>query len=635
MLSASKMELLSVVVLKEKAEEVTLRLLKLGLFHPVDIRHIEQNIKGLSSFEVDKEYSQWNAFQARSGEIARKLNIKLSIEKEIKEMTPGDVESKLADIDSKAQPVLSQKEELKEELSTQETLFSQLKTYPLFSLKRESAYSFLDVSLGKMEEKNMEAMERSLKNMPHVLYPFKKEAGKIVALFIGLRRDRVFTEKVLKDLFWEKIDYPEELGNFSKEVEEKMAAQISDYKKRLSGIDTEIKSLGEYSRRDLSLIQAFVMLKKSMLEAKKFSCVTEKTVFISGWIPGDQRDKVISEIKKIENVSYTESIRPEDAHVLKEDVPVRFEHGPFLKPFEFLVDSYGIPRYGTIDPTIFVAISFLTMFGAMFGDIGHGIVLAIAGLLLQKNVNQKVRQASMLGVYCGASSLIFGILYGSFFGIEFHSLWLKPMEDIMGIFKISIIFGIIMISVGILLNVINALKDKDYLKAIFDKAGLIGGVIYWAAIGLISKAFISNQKASILYLWLFALGIALLFLKPFIEAYVKKEKSENILVAFIESLVDILEIGMSYLANTISFIRIAAFSLAHVGLFLAIFELSKIIEQSSLKYFSFLVVIVGNILIIGLEGLVVSIQSLRLNYYEFFSKFFVSGKNVYKPIKIE
>jgi V/A-type H+-transporting ATPase subunit I len=91
---------------------------------------------------------------------------------------------------------------------------------------------------------------------------------------------------------------------------------------------------------------------------------------------------------------------------------------------------------------------------------------------------------------------------------------------------------------------------------------------------------------------------------------------------------------MGYLANTVSFIRIAAFALAHTGLFLSIFELSRIMKGVGGTAASVVVMVLGNILIILLEGLVVSIQSLRLNYYEFFSKFFMSGKSFYKPLNM-
>ena len=103
-----------------------------------------------------------------------------------------------------------------------------------------------------------------------------------------------------------------------------------------------------------------------------------------------------------------------------------------------------------------------------------------------------------------------------------------------------------------------------------------------------------------------------------------------------ESLVGILEVFMGYMANTVSFIRVAAFALAHTGLFIAIFDLAKIVHSDSGagNAMSWTVLIVGNIVSIGLEGLVVTIQSVRLNYYEFFSKFFMAGKSVYKPLSV-
>jgi len=316
----------------------------------------------------------------------------------------------------------------------------------------------------------------------------------------------------------------------------------------------------------------------------------------------------------------------------KEDIPVKLRHTRIFRPFELLIGAYGIPRYGTIDPTIFVAISFLIMFGAMFGDLGHGLVLSGISLFLWKSKLEKVKQAGTLIFYCGVSSELFGILYGSFFGYEFQSLWIKPMHSIIGIFKISILFGVVMITGGILLNIVNAFKDRDYIKAIFDKAGLIAGVIYWAGIALVSKMLVSTDaRFQPVYVIVFLACMGLLFLKPLAELIVKKNR-EPVLTAFMESTIDMLEIVMGYLANTVSFIRIAAFALAHTGLFLSIFELSRIMKSFGGTTASLIVMVLGNILIILLEGLVVSIQSLRLNYYEFFSKFFMSGKRFYKPL---
>jgi V/A-type H+-transporting ATPase subunit I len=164
------------------------------------------------------------------------------------------------------------------------------------------------------------------------------------------------------------------------------------------------------------------------------------------------------------------------------------------------------------------------------------------------------------------------------------------------------------------------------MKAIFDKAGLIAGVSYWLAIAVVSKYLAAKAPVSPIYVSIIALGLLLLFLKPVIE-FIFRRKKENLLMSLMESTIEVFEIFMGYLSNTVSFMRIAAYSITHASLFLAIFELSR-----ALKGAGFIIIILGNIMIILLEGLVASIQSIRLNYYEFFSKFFIAGKQTFKPL---
>ncbi|MDD4183714.1 MAG: V-type ATPase 116kDa subunit family protein, partial [Candidatus Omnitrophica bacterium] len=538
-------------------------------------------------------------------------------------------------LDEKLSAITSERQDLVGELKTTESMFAQIRDYFAFPLKRGAYYTFLQVNLGKVDEKNLAVLERSLCEIPHLFYPVRKQDGKIITLTIGLRRDRAVIEKILKDVAFQEIEFPEGDQEMSGDVENKLKEKIDGYKKRIEELDFRINKIAKEHGSVLSKIRAFISLKKSLIEAKRFSCVTDKTVILSGWVLRKDKDKVTGEIKKIAGVSYIEKKRAEELNIPKEDIPVYLEHSAIFKPFELLINSYGLPRYGTIDPTIFVAISFLIMFGAMFGDLGQGLSLAFIGLLIRRAKNIKIKQASTLLVYCGISSSIFGILYGSVFGFEkiIPAIWIRPMENILEVFKISVMFGVIIITLGIFVNIINALRDKDYIKALFDKSGLITGIIYWLAIALVSKLFVAEKNIPSIYLILIFAGLTLIFLKPVIEVvFRKKKEKESLFVSFMESLVDILEIIMGYLANTVSFIRIAAFSLAHAGLFLAIFELSRLLRDVGGLPLSVLVIILGNILIVLLEGMVVSIQSLRLNYYEFFSKFFVTGKHVYKPL---
>jgi V/A-type H+-transporting ATPase subunit I len=635
MLTAEAMELVTIAVLKERTENVVSRLLKSGVFHPVDIRGIEEGMEDISQFQIEKEYSLYESLQSRLGEITKKTGITLSPKKELKSFSYDEADKSLGRAEEAVKPLMTEKEDLIARLNTKEAMLSRLEEYAPFSINRPpSSYSFLKAEMGSIEEKNLPVLERSLKDIPHIVYPFKKEGARASLLFIGLRRDRELLDKVLRDLGWIKLDQKQEPQELSKEVVKKIKNEIDVCKNNIETVNLNLGKLKDELREGLSDIEAYVTVKKSLLEAKRYSCVTEKTALISGWVPRSEMARIVDEVKRSDPSSYIEERKAEELDIPKEEIPVKLKHTKIFKPFELLIGAYGIPRYGTIDPTIFVAISFLIMFGAMFGDLGHGLVLSVVSLFLWKSKLEKVRQAGTLIFYCGVSSCVFGMLYGSFFGYEFPSLWIKPMRNIIEIFKISILFGVVMITGGILLNVVNAFKDRDYIKAIFDKAGLIAGVIYWAGIALVSKMLVSKTGFQPVYVIVFLACMGLLFLKPLVELIVKK-KREPVLTAFMESTIDILEIVMGYLANTVSFIRIAAFALAHAGLFLSIFELSRIMKGVGGAAASLVVMVLGNILIILLEGLVVSIQSLRLNYYEFFSKFFMSGKRFYKPLTMQ
>ena len=268
MLITSSMELLSIVVLKDKIEDITYRLLHLGIFHPVDIRHIEEELNNLSSCEIDREHAQWDELDAKLKDNLRKLGIFPAFKKDIKTFSFGSLNKILDDLETSINPFLNKQEELEAEFDTKNSMLNQLKAYPLFPLRRESAYSFLEVTLGRVAEKNILVLEKSLKDVPYVFYPFKKEGDRVTALFIGLRRDRVYIDRVLKDISWEKIEYPKNAESISKDVEGKLSLEMLEIKKRQQDIKNEIKKIGESYQDNLSEMQSFIKLKKSLLGAK-------------------------------------------------------------------------------------------------------------------------------------------------------------------------------------------------------------------------------------------------------------------------------------------------------------------------------------------------------------------------------
>jgi len=291
-----------------------------------------------------------------------------------------------------------------------------------------------------------------------------------------------------------------------------------------------------------------------------------------------------------------------------------------------------------VEPTPFLAIGFLVMFGLMFGDLGQGAVLVGLGYVILRRFLRYTDYGIIL-MECGVSSMIFGLLYGSFFGVEglLPVLWFSPLKNINYFMKISLILGVGIISLGLILSFINAVRLK---KGRLPAAELLAALFYWilAALGLrylITGALVWDYWVSIV---VGAVSLVLIILFIVQRLRVKPEKArpqgEGRGLHLLEGAIEVVDGTVRYVANTISFIRIAAFALAHAGLFIAVFSLAETLgrmQGGGILYW--LTVALGNVVIILLEGLVVSIQTVRLEYYEFLSKFFHGGGETFTPLE--
>jgi V/A-type H+-transporting ATPase subunit I len=332
----------------------------------------------------------------------------------------------------------------------------------------------------------------------------------------------------------------------------------------------------------------------------------------------------------------------------EEDVPVLLRHSRCLRPFEMLVSTYGVPHYREFEPTAFVAISYLLMFGMMFGDVGHGLVLCLGGLSAWfLNRGRKMRDFGVLLAFGGLASIVFGFVYGSCFGLEsFHqyALWHDPLEgNPIHLIQLTIGFGVMMISLGIALNIINRFRSGDILGGFLDRFGVVGGLFYWGALMLATKLSVMQAHG------LTNLAIVLFLALPLVGWTLKgpleyarhrhegkaTEPGENLLTAAVESLVSAFEAVLSYLANTVSFVRLAAYAMSHAALLAAAFAMAATVRNLEIGGFlSVLIIVLGNALAIVLEGIIASVQALRLEYYEFFGKFFSGTGNAFVPFRL-
>jgi len=335
---------------------------------------------------------------------------------------------------------------------------------------------------------------------------------------------------------------------------------------------------------------------------------------LEGWIPKSESKAFV---KKIRHVTVVFSS-------VKGDAPVLIDTPYALKPFEKLITNFSYPRYGEVNPVLPFALSFLLLFGIMFGDIGHGLVLASLGLLVKK----KSREYTDLGqIYylSGLSAAFFGFLYGSVFGVHnlFPCLLFNPIENINATIVFSIVIGIGIITLSFLLHMVTAVKRKELPLLFVGEGSLLWLLAYWFGIGIFVKSVV--QKMDVTYEVLF-LGLLLVFI--FIQMLINKIQTA-------QAVIDLLRKFMETITNTISFLRVGAFALAHGALFMAVFSMAKMISENYGEgFFYWMLIIVGNVVIIVLEGVIVTIQTLRLEYYEFFKRFFKGGGSPYQPYNL-
>lgn len=287
--------------------------------------------------------------------------------------------------------------------------------------------------------------------------------------------------------------------------------------------------------------------------------------------------------------------------------PMLLRNPWWARPFEAFSRALGMPARNEADPTQLLAFAVPLLFGYMFGDIGQGLVLVAAGALLARRF-----ELARLFIAGGLSAMVFGALFGSVFGLErvVPALWLTPLEEPLTVIVVPLIGGAVLLTLGLVINAVEAYWRGDLRRWLLTDAGML--VTY---IGLL--LLVADAAAW----WLAAAG-ALWHLAGSLWL----ERRGRALPA---ALFRLLEKTGQILINTLSFVRVGAFALAHAGLSAATVALA---EASGGRLSAALVMVAGNLLIIVLEAIVVTVQTTRLVLFEFFIRFLAGGGRVFRPL---
>lgn len=512
-------------------------------------------------------------------------------------------------------------------------------TYRDVDFKDIAGLNYFDYEIGSLSKENRMRLRRNYENISAVALNIGtiKDSIEDIDIIIFPKQFREETSKLLKSLNWVKLEIPEGISGDVSQMIRQTDERIRTLQNEMDELLKVLHENKEETRILLNRIYTTIKLEERVLRLERDIVYGQNTFVLNAWIrKGDKKEvervlspylsKLILEIKNPDELE--RQVTP----------PTQFKNSFFFRPFEKVIRLYGLPAYNEIDPTPFVAITFCLMFGIMFGDIGQGLVYLLAGILIIK----KRPGIGHLLTRLGGSSIVFGFIYGSLFGLEQAELpWLpsltgRPLDpkNIPAILVAGVVFGVVALTVSFVFGIINAVRRGNIEEGIFGKNGLAG---YIFLMGLILSV------VSVTGIIGLPVGLPLLAMLVSLILMMAKAPLSNLILnnrplihgtvgAYLtESVFEAVETVLSTLSNAISFIRVGAFALNHAGLFLAFLVMSEMTENIALKI---IILILGNVLILTLEGLVVFIQGLRLQYYEMFGKYFQGGGVAFNPAKI-
>ncbi len=430
---------------------------------------------------------------------------------------------------------------------------------------------------------------------------------------------------ILKKYGFTKVDFKGLEGTVEQNIQN-AANRINQIEKKRRELEKKISELADV-RADLELLYDHVVIKSERLKILSRIVKTEKAFMLEGWLPTRISGKVKEEISnRWECV--IEIKEPEK----DEESPVLLENNSFVKPFELVSELYSLPSSKGIDANIFMAPFYFLFFGLMVSDAGYGIVIsAITGIILAKYKPKGMAYKLIkLLFFGGISTFIWGVLFGGWFGdifqlisggtFEIKPLWFNPLKDPMKLLLWSFIFGGVQIFTGMGIQAYKLIRDGKPWDALFDI-----GFWYVLLIGLV--LLIIGGNIGVIGKYMSITGTALLVIT-------QGRNEKGIIKKFLFGLLSLYNIT-GFLSDVLSYSRLLALGLATGVIASVVNTMGTLFCYSPLGIAILAIVFVaGHLFNIAINALGAYVHASRLQYVEFFGKFFEGGGKSFEPFKI-
>lgn len=491
---------------------------------------------------------------------------------------------------------------------------------------------------GRMPEENVQKLD--FYSDEGFIFQAYHSAHDYVWGFYFATKERILSvDAIMKGLLFERYELPQDISGTPEEALGEMQIKLTEKKAALAELEKQESEIYQTESEQLGKMYQTAKYQSEVWKLRGQCIITQDKFSLMGYVPVSEKDSFKKCIGKVPELSVTYEAPWIDSKV---QPPVRLKNGWFTKPFSMFVEMYGLPNYNGYNPTTFVAITYTLIFGIMFGDLGQGLLLALIGAFLHKKKNFEL---GAIMARIGVSSAVFGALYGSVFGFEeaLDPLWektsipflpLKAMENTNVIIFGAVGIGAALVIISILVNIIVKLRRRNYEDAVFGNNG-IAGLVFFSGLLLVVLGIVTGKQlvSKPVTVILLVVPLLLMFFREPLGHWMSHKHYEMPGIGdFIASnFFECFEFLLGYATNTLSFIRIGGFVFSHAGLMSVVMLLSEMIGKD---HKSILTIIIGNLFVMCLEGLIVGIQVLRLEFYEIFSRCYEGDGKPFTPITV-
>ena len=641
-MAIAKMKLINISAEKEYLDDVLLKFVDLDYFHPEPAVKFIDTVHGLTSMDEENPVSE---VLSRFKEICSDMDLDLpNIAMRDKDYDLGGMKNYMENVYQRFQDANRVRKDLQTVIQENKDALVTVKNIESIDLNLDDLFDckYIKFRFGRLPLDSVEKL-RYYRNRPFVFKSFSQDDTYSWCIYMTTEKYEGDVDNVFSSLYFERIHIPQFVHGTPESAAQTLLDEIENDEKQILHVDDVIEKLKGECREEMAKIKGELEFLDRTFVARKYVVGLGQRFSITGFVDAADVERLKETFRELEEVEIEVRLAHSDKRL---DPPTKLKNGWFARPFIMFVEMYGIPEYDGFDPVPIVAVIYSLLFGMMFGDVGQGIVVMIVGVLLSK---YKQMQLGDIMVRIGIFSTLFGFIFGSVFGNEtmldplYHALLgleEKPInvmssEFIMPLLLIAVGIGVVLNLFSMVLNMVLQHRRRDMGEFWFSQNGVAGFVFYGAvALGAVLTALFGIPVFNVFYvLVLIVLPLLLIFLKEPLTRKLHHGKlfPDGFGAFFVEGFFELFEICLSYITNTISYLRVGGFVLSHAGMMMAV---TMIMEMSG-GIFAVLIGVFGNILVMCLEGLVVGIQVLRLQFYEMFSRYFNGNGIAFTALKEE